>query len=1082
MKKYISFILLSLALLMVLPLSAYAIVAPHTDLTQVGCSSCHNATVVAATSFNNMCVTCHKPGSANVNVISVFHQSDASNIYNRFNGYSGGIAPAKNMFTSHNWAGSEVAPEAGASRPTNAKMNPATLGKNLSCARCHNVHVGRSTPSNSAPFLRSLNNNDEMCRDCHRTRDTSNHLLGSHPINFRYTSATSKAVIKPTEYYVPPRSANPANPSASMKLVNGKIQCTSCHAVHYADSNSGTVDSRGTWALLSTSRGMLLRTDTFGKTDAISSVNICTNCHNKPNHQAYPGSKTNTKMIQCVDCHSGHVEYLKPADVALGGDNAKPNVYMLRRYVNYSAGVKLNSYRRKAFLTTTSSTAPLINGSGNAICQACHTPPANVPDHLTQTNKDKCIVCHGGTLHATQKPIGCTDCHGFPPQHTVKGTIKYGTNPSNGYAVYSSGRDYSTISGGSIFKNESTAGHPTHSAGKPYSYSCNECHKGNTHLKETYQDVNIDKNGMVAGFTAGGASSTCSSLYCHSYGTATLKGAKSVNWASGVRGSIVGTANECVACHNGVKPGVFDNLSTGSHRLHVSLAAGKMITCNVCHAATVSGNTVISNYAKHADGNRDLSFSGSLANGTTFNGSTCTTYCHSNGKGTYAPVAPNWTNRNSGKCGTCHLTAVSTGSGILSSGAHFTHISSSYGPKRNTNDLCGACHVFTGELSGSHVDGSISKQGGGAGATYCQNCHAGSVPVWVAGRLSCQSCHSGMGSGATENVAARSWSSFNGAADPSAVQAPYKSYSSFTNRGHGAFANSNSCSTCHKNTAKHFDGALGSSDKRLFTANGNSQCSSCHAEPSIVTNSSKRITSTHATAKGGPYTMDCKICHEVHGGANGKMIKTSIVFGALTSTITYGTSNDLVRLTPPYRGLCQTCHMNTSHYRRNVEEGANHPASGCLNCHSHKDTYAFKPKACNECHGYPPAPKGFVPTQNNFSSAKLENYSGGGGAHVKAGHIQANVRPNQGFAPCMVCHNGGASQHVGRTAIFNTMTSPTNSQKMVNTSVKVDAGYKFNAGNPLDASQYRKAAPGNSGTCWNVSCHFQASPRWSNDK
>lgn len=1084
MNKKICLLLLSLAMFMAVPYAVFGIGAPHVNSQSVGCTHCHNATATLSTNqFNNMCTSCHKPGSANTFITSKFYQTDAANIYNRFNGYSAGVIPSsKLMFTSHNWAGPVAAPEAGASKPTIASMNIKTLGTTLSCARCHNVHGDRSSTINSAPFLRTKNDNDEMCRDCHRKRDTSNHLLGSHPINFRYTSATSKVVAKPGEYFNPPRNANPANPTSAMKLVNGKIMCTSCHATHFADSNSGTVDSKEQWANLSSSRGMLLRSDTFGKTDAATSVNICTNCHNKPNHQVYPGSATNTMQIQCVDCHSGHVEYLKPEDVARGGEDAKPNVYMLRRYVNYSAGVKLDSYRRKAFLTSTSSTSILSNNKNSGVCQACHNLPSNVPDHLTATTKDKCIVCHGGSLHATQKPIGCTDCHGFPPQHTVKGTIKYGVNPSNGYGVYSSGRDYSTILGGSIFKNESTAGHPTHSAGKPYSYSCNECHKNNTHLKETYQDVNIDKNGMVAGFTPGGASSTCSNLYCHSYGTATLKGAKTVSWASGVRGSIVGTANECIACHNGVKPAAFDNLSTGSHRAHVSLTAGKMITCNVCHAATVSGNTTISNYAKHADGTRDVSFSGSLASGTTFNGTTCTTYCHSNGKGTYAPVAPNWTNRNSGKCGSCHLTAVSTGSGILSSGAHFTHISSSYGPKRNTNDLCGACHVFTGELHSSHVDGSISKQGGGAGATYCQNCHAGSVPVWVAGRLSCQSCHSGMGIGAAENVAIRSWSSFNGAADGSAVQAPYKSYSSFTNRGHGAFANSNSCSKCHNSTSKHFDGALGSADKRLFTANDNSQCSSCHAEPSIVNNLSKRITSTHATAKGGPYTMDCKICHEVHGGANGKMIKTSIVFGALTSTITYGTSNDLVSLTPPYRGLCQTCHTNTSHYRRNVEEGANHPTSGCLNCHSHKDTYAFKPKACDECHGYPPAPRGFVPTQSNFSSAKLENYSGGGGAHVKAGHILANVRPNQGFAPCVVCHNGGASEHVGRTAIFNSMTSPTNAQKMINTSVKVDPGYKFNAGKPLDASQYRKATPNNSGTCWNVSCHFQASPRWSVEK
>jgi hypothetical protein len=59
------------------------------------------------------------------------------------------------------------------------------------------------------------------------------------------------------------------------------------------------------------------------------------------------------------------------------------------------------------------------------------------------------------------------------------------------------------------------------------------------------------------------------------------------------------------------------------------------------------------------------------------------------------------------------------------------------------------------------------------------------------------------------------------------------------------------------------------------------------------------------------------------------------------------------------------------------------------------------------------------------------------------------------------------------------MTSPTTLQKKANTSVRVNSAYKFNADQPLDASQYRKATPANTGSCWNASCHFQPSPRWS---
>lgn len=1088
MKKNISFILLSIAMLLVIPLSALAIVAPHTNVTQVGCSSCHNATVTASTSFNNMCVTCHKPGSANVNITSVFYQSDAANIYNRFNGYSGGVAPAKLTFTSHNWAGSEVAPQAGASRPTNPKMNPATLGTNLSCARCHNVHIARSSSTNSAPFLRSVNDNDEMCRDCHRTRDTSSHLLGSHPVNFRYTSATSKAVTSPDDYFVPPRSANPGNPSASMKLVNGKIQCTSCHATHYADSNSGTVDSRGTWANLSTSRGMLLRTDTFGKTAEATSVNICSNCHNRPNHQVYAGSKTATNPIQCVDCHSGHVEYLKPEDVALGGDNAKPNVYMLRRYVNYSAGVKLDSYRRKAFLTSTSSTAALANNpAGTAICQACHALPANVSEHLTKSAKNDCVTCHGG-IHATNPPIGCKDCHGSPPEHTVAGTINYGTvnSPvmSLGYAVYSSVTNASLITRSyftnAAYKNESTAGHPTHAASKPYVYNCTQCHQGNNHFTQTYQEVFSVKTGIIAGtsatFVAGNTTSTCSNMYCHSYGTATLRGAKSVNWASGVRGSIVNSTSRCVQCHNGVITG-FNNLSTNSHFRHVDYS-GKAITCNVCHAATVSSNDVISSYPNHANGVRNVSFSGTAA-GTTWNGTTCTTSaCHSNGKGAPALVTVTWSDRNSGKCGTCHLTAVNTGFGIMSSNAHFTHISSSYGPKRNTNATCNACHVYTGELTNAHVNGSIDKN---VGATYCLNCHSQSTPTWTnPARLSCQSCHSGMGNGSTEVAANRSWSNYNA----TGVQAPYKSYSTFNNRGHGAFV-SIVCNDCHNANSKHIDGSLTATGSyrgsRVFsnlsglnaTYSADKLCIDCHNDAGhggrgVVTDVNKMNFLSHVSDKTLPTISQCVSCHDVHGTSNKVMLKKTFnVYtgngrGAAVKTVNF--SNMTTGFVNASRtGICQVCHTNTKVYRNytsstGVYVGTFSGSWGhmgnnkrCLSCHKHNaEGYAFKVSgggACDGCHGYPPA--------TNAHQSHITVASAKPAADGFAGTTNNTMA-------CAACHFNG-----------NQVTFDSGHTSSPNASVDVQDTFKFNSTGTLDNTNYNPSF-----SCSNVSCHFKASPTW----
>jgi len=1028
-----------------------------------------------------MCVTCHKPGSANANVTSVFYQSDAANVFNRFNGYSGGIAPAKKMFTSHNWAGSEVAPEAGASRPTNGALNPATLGTSLSCARCHNIHLAKSTATNSAPFLRTLNNDDQMCRDCHRSRDTSNQMMGSHPINLRYTSATSKVVTKPADYFSTPRNANPGNPSSAVKLVNGKVMCSTCHATHYADSNSGTVDARGSWANLSSSRGMLLRTDTFGKTNAVTSVNICTNCHNAPGHNSVGGVAT-ANGIQCVDCHSGHVEYLKPEDVALGGENATPNVYMLRRYVNYSAGIKLNSYRRKAFLTSTSSTKVYANASGTAICQACHAMPAIV-EHTGKILATDCVTCHG-THNAPQTP-NCTGCHGSPPEHTAAGTLVKG-----GYAVYSSRlgvpqRSYSLTSG--VYKNESTAGHPTHAAGKPYSFACSQCHNKQdaTHDKQSYQDAPFNAAGVYSPatvFTPGATTSTCASTYCHSYGTATLTKAKTVSWAAGVRGTITSSANanRCRSCHNGVTA-TFSNLSTNSHFRHVdNLGAGKTYTCDYCHASTVSNNTTISNYPNHVNNSRDLAVNATVLGGklvgSTLSGTTCSTYCHSDGKGNGPVAALNWTSRASGKCDSCHKTATNTyGFGIMTSNAHFTHISSSYGPKRNTNTLCNNCHVYSSELAAGHGNGTVDL----LATNRCVNCHAQSVPTWTTNaRLSCESCHSGRGNGLVDIPANRSWATFDATGT---IRAPFKAYSTFTNRGHGQFAGVY-CTDCHNNKSQHLNGATSAAGTyrgaRIFasysgmdnTNNADKLCVSCHNDAGHGGNGTvtapARINLLSHVVDRTPAFSYCISCHDTHGSANKMGIKT--VFNVMTGngrgpsvkTVTFNNmTTGFVNKTRT--GLCQVCHTRTKYYRNYTAVtynsspvaysgswGHSGGQTRCLNCHSHAAAgFAFAPAgggACNGCHGYPPnLADGFSTYPVASSNVHLSH-------NMASKNISDDISGSATGMACSTCHSGHG-------------ITP------VSTSIVVNATYKFNG---ASATTY------SANSCSNVSCHFKASPAW----
>lgn len=1095
------------AFCLLLPCMAIALPGPHDPTTSGNggtCENCHTpGATLGASTYNNICLTCHNGTStaANSNVIQPFRQTDYADPFITTDSRSNPLQ------TSHKWTGTDVVPQAGALTPTDPYqtvpgkgLNKTSLVGSVTCARCHNIH-GNSGPSSFVyPYLRSPNDNDQMCLDCHRSRNHSDQSFGSHPVN---VDLAATATANPGSYNNPPLNANPGNPTAALNLIGGKVQCSTCHRVHYADSKSGTTHNAANFNTLSTSRGGLLRTDLYGNTAA--SLNVCTNCHVRPNHNV------SGQNVQCNDCHSGHVDYISPADIALNPSEAIPNKFMLRRYVNYSSDasgkntVKLSSYRKKMIYRNTSSWR---NAQGTGVCQACHKLPTTIAEHsdLSVDNAGKCSLCHTGGTHSTVAPAGCSGCHGSPPQHTVAGT-----GGTGGYAVGT--LTTNNYASSTVFKNESTAGHPTHAANKPglYNYSCDQCHNGNrdagtgvgtnhdagSNASAAFQYV-FQKPGVIAytGTTPtynGAGVGTCATLYCHSNGVVRAGGTpkyKSVPWATSRR-SLVGTANECIACHNGVITG-FNNLSTNSHFKHVSnlVASGKGYTCNYCHSGTAGSNNAIANASKHSDGVADVTLTGTFGaltvNGTWSTGpATCgTSYCHSNGKGVYA--TPTWTTRSSGQCDSCHKTANNV-SGILSSGAHFTHISSSFGPKLNSNNFCNSCHVYTIELGTSHVDGTLSMNA--AGANLCQNCHAGTVPAgttnWAGfASLSCQSCHSGRGNGSTDIPANTSWSSFNG----TGVRAPFKGYTTFTNRGHGKGATYNTCQSCHDATSRHITGVLGDSNRLLSGLGSGStgaECAFCHNDASKVTISAFRgmsshlgIGSSYVGGGGNNYSTRslCDVCHDPHGSKNAAMIRTFVSFGTaagfgnLTATISFNTKTgraDYVQTAPPYRGLCQVCHTKTSTFKRNSAVVAHNGTSDCLSCHSHiGKSFAFQPSGtCSSCHGYPPAKVGFVGSTANYANFKTEDYTGGGGAHTLPGHVPATAVESQGWTNCNTCHpnvsghnNGGAPPKI----------------QFVN--VTTQDAYRFNTSK---APSYTGNHTTTVGSCNNVSCHFKQTPVWN---
>src|SRR6185369_8234206 len=104
----------------------------------------------------------------------------------------------------------------GAAPPIQASMTGVRgrTENQLACVRCHNPHS-----QENRPFLRMANDSDQMCLDCHRSRNTADHTKGTHPVGVDYQLTAS---ANPSAFNAVPVNTNPANPTAAMKLLAGK--------------------------------------------------------------------------------------------------------------------------------------------------------------------------------------------------------------------------------------------------------------------------------------------------------------------------------------------------------------------------------------------------------------------------------------------------------------------------------------------------------------------------------------------------------------------------------------------------------------------------------------------------------------------------------------------------------------------------------------------------------------------------------------------------------------------------------------------------------------------------------------------
>jgi predicted CxxxxCH...CXXCH cytochrome family protein len=1058
-------------LLTVMAFAATTVDPPHYDVASgFVCTTCHTPHLsLGSTGYNNVCLSCHRPGepAAGGRPLTL---GDAADPFGTYTTASRSLS--KKYQTSHRWDGSDTVPAAGAQPPIQTQMTTGNLrgrtSRGLACVSCHNQHS-----NTNGSFLRIANDRDQLCMDCHRSRNVQSHLKGSHPVGINYNTVQGN-------FNKPPVNATTSNTTSDLNgqlnKTGGVVLCSTCHGVHYTDSRSGTADGSANFYNLSTGDGHLLRTDRRGgKVDAglADKVNICTNCHAGKRNHSLKGQD-----VQCDDCHGAHVEYDPNDPTGARGHN----IFLVRRAV--PKGV--NGSGEVFFRYTGSTSKEYKNDQGTGVCQGCHAVPSPggiYPSEHGSNDPKVCNICHYHNSSSGSFSGACDVCHGYPPTTATMGGPTGMALPATGATPSSPGA------------------HLTHA--KTSFMACNTCHTGYTAKPMPSKSIEIgfsisgsnfpgfagsvnggkfNGNVLNSGYswsastgttlTTGNSAITCS-VYCH--GSALTGGTVAApTWTN-----TDGSQKACGACH-GVTASSAP--TTGSHTRHAGNgAAGLAISCVSCHGAI--GNN------DHVNGsvNWDLSAltgsglykgvtaggTGSIAPSASF-GQCANVSCHSSGQaadGSASPLTygtPTW--GGSLNCGSCHKDMDTDSS---APGSHAAHAQAA-------NISCSACHngyTETTVNSATHNNGSVNLSFSGVAATtsYSQGaihalgngystcsatvCHgSGATPAWGANTASntCTKCH---GTGTVTVTSANRY-----------VVAPGDAAATDTGK-----VSSNAKIGAHQTHLQYFNGLSeqgATADDRCVVCHGALPTSGSHANGSSIP-----VFQGLAT-RSGAYTASynsgsCSVyCHNPAAATGGAL--NSANAGTGTSPL-WTNASYIADGTLKTQANCGKCHKSPGDagFTSTTAHSAD-ITQDCSGCHGHNggtggiagqqhmDGIKHGSGSCNNCHGYPPMPPAEFSARaaGAYVNAKVEDYAGGGGHH--ASHLLATVAITDGFTPCLPCHPSGTHNQGGGTVVkanINVNDDP------------ADLTYRFDSGR---AKRYTVATM----SCSNISCHYQPTPRW----
>lgn len=631
-------------------------------------------------------------------------------------------------------------------------------------------------------------------------------------------------------------------------------------------------------------------------------------------------------------------------------------------------------------------------------CSTCHgMPPLDSVDGKRHTDTGAFKGSHQVHLGSPAAAADCVTCHstaaGYDMKHSASSGNVIGLSTNINGGTYSKGAFFNqtsipimgTCSNVSCHSNvySSSAGisPPWGSTGNGCSAchtvaidatgpntgshakhnitDCTQCHAAGTTATTVpstgHANGNIDvTNGYPANVTkhtAGTYTGTCSTASCHAnvYGTGTVT---TPVWGDTTKG--------CSACHT-VAIGA-NGPATGAHNKHAGIA------CDTCHAAGTTATTAPTKANGHTDGNIDIfyfNYPADVAKHASGSGyGTCSTaYCHSNGRGTYAP--PSWGGTSTG-CNFCHPT--------LSSG-HSVHVNTllseisfyAYTSNKSVGTTykfgCANCHpVAIANHMNNSIDvdlvaavagGSLKVRNGASaginGSKQCSNvyCHSNgykagapftqafaTTPVW-GGTLSgdrCAACHgnspnstiSGSQAHAAHVIGIHVQDIFNGVSRKLPIGG-----GNTVNAAHGRNNRSTTinCNVCHSLT-------VGSSANDKNTA-----CVGCHdgAVAPLKGNAAIIDAAKHVNGTVDVNFIDQKIATKA------QVAKTA--FAAYTATTGGWARNKNIYKT-------YTSGYDLTKYTLLIAAGTYSQANGCANvaCHNAKTVKWTDTISCENCH------------------------------------------------------------------------------------------------------------------------------------